>query len=588
MKLLCKILRFIASAALLFGFADCQKNFDAVRDGDGFPKESRTHADIVVAVKVPVQIETKSLADGSLSHSDSLIDGRVLDRLTLFLIDRQSDSVAAYRDISLTQPDAGGPSDAQTGADNPTGENRFIAGNTEAVFTFLYANPMHGDAERLCKGAYRIAAIANWGDIDDAGFADAIAAVKSTIGGGGRVAVNSPDFRKIYDATVSTGSDNLCPKNTMPLTLVKDTVFRAGRNTVSGQLMRTRARIRFVIKNSGRFCNITIANFKFHKPFTQTKTCLFDDPDNPDKKYQFSTASPAQIGTPDAGSADAIISFNDEVVLSGLQDTAVFEGYILESRLGLASPDSSNYQCSFDVKVHVGPYVCDFEDTVIADNPNNPYTIQENGMYAVERNGIYLVNENDGRNVVTSDTKMCRYSVDKKYIWRFGNITPAGTDWWHGGSGLDPYKYATFNDMESLMNISWWIKTSRDVTNKYDPVQLTGTLLSIGKAWLASDLENPNEKYTVIHYYETLGNNIRCISIQNDGTVEWLHSTPKDVTKTSEELRLYFHPVRQVTERIETINKIESLSDSGGNQIEEIKRNDFIQVNMEINLKQKK
>ena len=127
----------------------------------------------------------KNLA-GWTEH-EKLIDGHIMYRLTLFLIDRESGELAGYRDLYQGSADITGNqtsgSDGTTSASKEEyGSNGFIENGsvrdihygTAAMVNFRYDHPLHNisadkssstdplSPECLTRGEYRIIVVANW------------------------------------------------------------------------------------------------------------------------------------------------------------------------------------------------------------------------------------------------------------------------------------------------------------------------------------------------------------------------------------------------------------------------------------------
>lgn len=280
---------------------------------------------------------------------DKYVDGRAFYRITLFLIDDQN-TLVAYRDI-------------YKGSSDLSAENGFVGSNgnvdtgleysDKARVTFRYENPVHGDAERLHRGRYRLMAVANYSGCTATdrngvsqtyaglGVASVVDGIKSAFGTSNATGI--ANFVTAYknsfiDFKLDAGTDRVCPQQPQALTLVKDINLSPGENSISEELIRTYARLRIVVQNNSyhetKDLTLTVGNLALSNNYAQRYAYLFGEPDNEDRFYD-NTLSRGAITM---NSADAIKAFAstkvDEIDSNtpGSNEEVVFDAYILESR----------------------------------------------------------------------------------------------------------------------------------------------------------------------------------------------------------------------------------------------------------------
>ncbi|MBQ8736240.1 MAG: hypothetical protein IJY78_00175, partial [Bacteroidaceae bacterium] len=279
---------------------------------------------------------------------DKYVDGRVFYRVTLFLID-DNNALVAYRDI-------------YKGSSDLSAENGFVGSNgyvdtgleysDKARVTFRYENPVHGDAERLHRGRYRLMAVANYSgcsatdkngatqSYSGLGVTAVIDGIKTAFES--NKAVGIANFISSYknpfvDFKLDAGDDRVCPQLPQALSLVKDINLSPGENYISEELVRTYARLRIVVENNSyhetKDLKLTVSDFAFSNNFAQRYAYLFGEPDNEDRFYE-NTLSRGSIAM---NSGDAIRPFVstdiDEIDTSNPENNeeVVFDAYILES-----------------------------------------------------------------------------------------------------------------------------------------------------------------------------------------------------------------------------------------------------------------
>lgn len=372
MKFIYKISTLLLSVLLCAGLVSCQKE----TIGDGCEGSGRP-VDLKIALNAPVNVSSRTLADGNydnLEDGEKLIDGRVFQRLTIFIINKATGKSVAYRDISNATSSFGGAIDAQKPG------NTFINSNTEAEFTFMNGEPFRTD-EILSEGNYRIVAVANW-DVDVA-YSSTIAELKKPIGEQSSTAVSN-----LLNLTTSATTGHICPKNMMPLTAIKDVYLRPGpMNQISMELVRTRARLRIVIENMSSNTDIKVNSLNVNGIFRRTKTKLFDNPDHPGSIYEGNYDGQ---GSGVSHSDQAIVQFAP-VTLKAVNNSAnvserrkvVFDGYLLEAKRPLNSEGKSIFKYSIGFE-YGGSEI-----------PTNDFTLSTFDPYYTRREETEIIKRND-------------------------------------------------------------------------------------------------------------------------------------------------------------------------------------------------
>ena len=357
-------LKLYSILSLLLCFAACTPQ--------DLTPESAQPASLSLNLSVPgLRIETKGNADdpfaddiSSWTDWEKVMDGRMLYRLTVFLIAKDSEYLVAYRDIyysTYSGSDVTSPSalEGPNGWYNGTAVDVNLPSSTQAQLSFLYDHPLHkasdgSSFEQLQRGTYRILAIANYSSVNGTKFNGQPASVASYKGlGNGSFDASvdalisefksyqeSNSLKKFSDYTnhdallnyalTSSSSTFICQPMPQPLTLSKEIELNPGMNYISGELLRSFSRIRLTVENMANV-DLTIHSLEFSENITRNQTYLIDLPDYPDRIYEIGTK-----GKPSVYSSDAIVPFVDETVLSKLSGgnniKTVFDAYILESR----------------------------------------------------------------------------------------------------------------------------------------------------------------------------------------------------------------------------------------------------------------
>lgn len=296
--------------------------------------------------------------DGTVTDEEIIVDGRRMYSLAIFLLD--GNNVVSTAVLEEDDP-------------------RFAAGNTEAVVSFDNL-----DYSR----AYRMYAIANYGNY-------------------GALAGNLADVNQSNVTSglkVTASSDNICNSGTpYPLTLVKDISLMPGANTVSGELVRTYARIRINVRNQSSFNDLHITKLGFPAKFTQRSADIFVEGGTADV-------------SPQVTSAGAITPFEANCVIpkfgdaGNVSEKTIFDTYLLESTGG-------EYKYTIGLKYEGGT-----EETYVVNGTaiSSTSNIEDGGMYVIYNTNArkYLYANGNSNRVGAGDSYLSNNELNHNYVWK--------------------------------------------------------------------------------------------------------------------------------------------------------------------------
>ena len=312
------------------------------------------------------RLETRGVEDlddnGTVSELEEVVDGRRMYRLAVFLV----------RDGAV-----------ETSAVLEKGDPRFGNGNTEATVSFDnldYSKP------------YQLYAVANYGEYDSqtSGHLSAITDVTGNM------------------QVASSATSALCAKATpYPLTLKKEIALQPGTNFVSGELVRTYARVRINIRNQSK-ADLQVTKLSFADRFTQSTAPLFGEG---------GTAN----ATPSVTSGDAVTPFVKDMIIPGIgegnsvTESTIFDAYMLESNGG-------QYQYTLGVKYGGG--VSETVYTVDGNYITNPNSVVDGGLYVVYSTnaGRYLY-DNGSNNLSVTSSYSTGGELNHNCVWRFIQVS---------------------------------------------------------------------------------------------------------------------------------------------------------------------
>lgn len=301
--------------------------------------------------------------DGDITEEEMIQDGRLMYRLGVFIA--EGTKVVAS---TILEAD----------------DNRFINDNTEATVTF----------ENLdYRKTYQLYAVANYGNYGT---------LASNI-------TSLTDYNITGTHNVTASSSNLCKgQTTYPLSMKREIQLSPGNNTVSGELVRTYARLRINVRNQSAVKDLMITNLSFPTRFTQSSANLF-------------TEGGAASVSPVVTSNDAITPFQPNMVIPKIDEsgkvteTTIFDAYLLESTGG-------DYQYTLGLK-YEGETT---EGYTVSDNPvGNTNNIEDGAMYVIYNTNasryLYTTASAAGASNVSAGSSYLNANgeLNPNYVWRF-------------------------------------------------------------------------------------------------------------------------------------------------------------------------
>lgn len=375
------------------------------------------------------RLETRGVEDlddnGTVSELEEVVDGRRMYRLAVFLV----------RDGAV-----------ETSAVLEKGDPRFGNGNTEATVSFDnldYSKP------------YQLYAVANYGEYDSqtSGHLSAITDVTGNM------------------QVASSATSALCPKATpYPLTLKKEIALQPGTNFVSGELVRTYARVRINIRNQSK-ADLQITKLSFADRFTQRTASLF---------AEGGTAN----ATPSVTSGDAVTPFVKDMTIPGIgegnsvTESTIFDAYMLESNGG-------QYQYTLGVKYDGGVSETVYE--VESNYISNPSSVVDGGLYVIyNTNARKYLYDNGSNNLSSTSSQTTGGELNHNCVWRF--IRTSGNNY----------------RIESMGRSGYYIRSS---AVKNNAVPMTSTAGDNDYFTLSQSSSYMYMKSTSSNYYLAVNNN---------------------------------------------------------------------------------
>ena len=438
--------------------------------------------------------------DGMVSEEEIIVDGRKMYRLAVFLLD-------GSKVVSSTVLEADDP--------------RFSNDDTEATVSFNNLD---------YTKTYKLYAVANYGNLGE---------LKGNL-------TNVDDNNVASGLTVTASGNNLCNKSTpYPLTLTKDISLNPGVNTVTGELVRTYARIRINVRNQSSLNDLYITNLSFPAKFTQRSANLFTEG---------GTANAQPVVT----SADAITPFEANMMIPKLTDagsvseTTIFDSYLLESTGG-------DYEYTLGVKYQGGEIEESYKvsNTGITSHNN----IKDGAMYIIKNtNGKYLYN--NGTTVGAGDSYLHNGELNHDYVWKFSRIVNNNN------------RYS----IESLGSTGYFMQSSK----------VDGTKVPLTTNKGSNDYFTASTSGTYIRFQSTSNRSSYYLSVNN--------RTVSGHNSNNNQTRRNFHLFEVIKEGgVVSITKEETIpihiidkNTGEASPLTAIKRNDFIDILVNVTYNEKK
>lgn len=342
----------------------------ACRQDDILPDVSHRGTSLTITFRAPSH-STRGIQDldddGTVTEAELMRDGQKMYRVSVYLV--SGGVVERHQQLEY----------AQLNDDK-----------TEATVTF--------DQLDYTK-AYQLYAVANHGDYTAAGVS-----LKGYLS-------DLPDNQSPQSVTLSTGSTNyICDKaKVYPLTLQKEIHLNPGANTVSGELVRTFARVRINVRNQSTSNDLQLTSLTF-PAMAQASANIF---------APAASTNYAPVST----SAYAITPFEANMNLAKVTDgnvteETIFDAYILEGTGGTYS---------FDLGLR-------YVDQVASEG----YTTDEvpiTKRNALEDKGMYILYHSGGSDdgyVFANGQDNCKWGdsykdgegkINPNYVWQFEHVS---------------------------------------------------------------------------------------------------------------------------------------------------------------------
>ncbi len=543
---------------------------------------------LTVSLKVPKIVLTRGVSDDPRNEEQSwteaqlLTDGRELYHVTLFLIEETTGKLVGLRDIEYGSPHISDGVEEANNKDNDEdsyGANGFSTNGivdvhaqkgAEVTFNFLYDYPRHGRCEKLRRGDFKLLVIANHtkrdnygGLTDNAGIqmetlVDKIKSDFDIVKGNG-VENFFSEYSDFFNFKIHAGTGGLCSKtNPQPLTLIQEIALNPGDNYVESELKRTYSRIRLGVMNNSSSVPLKVNNLSFSKNFAQQETYLFDDPDQPDRKYTGFTKMAL-----DVDNTESLTAFSQNSIPKA-SDAIVFDGYILESH----DDTNEGYYYTLDVEYEGKKYTSTPEITRTAQ------TVAEIRNAAVEN-----VNEGDYFIIENTRSNKRLYQNSENYLYQ-GALTLDELETERNFTYLWKLIKVDSNNEENfyLMNASTqnWVGFPYDgktkITASHEAFYQLDTYN--GNTNILLESHNPNDKDNgtnkrYLNDYESAGAHIGGYGYDNNNKNDGGSRYRFYPAKISELPAQYTTPIL-----LETVDPITAQV----TQVESIKRNDFIDI----------
>ena len=305
----------------------------------------------VSSLEEPVELTFK--LDLANAGSRGLTDGGQMDLVSVYLVDANKEIAASQEKISV-------PEEA-----------------TEVTVTF-------DKSYNLKRGMYTLMAVANHGTLSSFG---------------------SSNYDDLMDNEVhaTDATDNISPKDKVqPLSLMKEIELHAGNNSIEGELVRSFARFRIVVKNNSGSMPLRVNGLTFSNNFTQQGAYVFDD--GTDRKYSFET------GAPVSASQHALQPFTKDAgknykEIPPLGSADLFDSYLLESKVASgskytytldltyagASTSITTFKKEGNAITKVNNLKVGTESYFLIYNPNSKYYLNADG----NKVGVSSLNDSD-------------------------------------------------------------------------------------------------------------------------------------------------------------------------------------------------
>lgn len=476
-------------------------------DKDNAPLTADEPVNLTISLKVPRIELSRGVSDDPRNENNTwtdwqkLVDGRYLYHVSLFLIEKTSGSLVAYRNIKDGATDICS-STGEYGLNGFSTQGPAEGTGTEVTLNFLYDHPMHGDIEKLRRGEFLLMAVANHSAYNQGTYSYSglgLGEINSVFDADKGIVnfYTSEYYTNLMNFTIQANEDNLCDKDTpQPLTLMQEIALNPGFNQVSCELKRTYSRVRIEIMNNSGTNPLEVKGFEFSTNFAQKKTYLFIDPNDDDRQFTDGFDKDAPVVT----STSAITPYNEEQEIASSASLVLFDGYILESMANTDEP----YTYSLNV-AYEGESYYKIQTTVSSDAITTINGLTDTDSYYLIKNirsGKYIY-ENEGELYQTSsygeNSKINPYA-----LWKLesGN--------WNNQYYIQNYGSSAFVGNAPGSNSAFTTVNSKDVYFTFS--NKTGTNAGIQ---MAASKYSSNKNY--IYMNDNNGSYICSYSVNDNG-----------------------------------------------------------------------
>lgn len=373
--------------------------------------------------------------------------------LTFFLVDWDKNKLVGYRNIypNPEDPDFKDDRDAGNGFLNANGEiDPTLTEGKTVRLTFPYANPLHGEAERLSRGNYTLLAVANYREANKAGIeiAKEIDAVIKMFDKDKGIENFKENCKSMYNLVLKMPREDeqgnptsepsarqpyLRPAEVaIPVSYACDMSLISGTNRADIKLQRVCARVQIAVKNYSEY-PLTVHDLQLSNNFTQSGCFLIPRQDT-DRNYNEWQQEDEwdNWGAPDVRNKRAITPFVSDTKIQKMATTIIFDGLIYESR-NLETP----YTYTLDVEYENQTGYVYFD---LANSTNiTTATNVKAGYYLIKRQGTndFIFATETNPKVTTSgnlNEKKLVAESQNDYFWQ---LVQDGTNYklWNVGKG---------------------------------------------------------------------------------------------------------------------------------------------------------
>lgn len=325
------------------------------------PTESKTRGNVSTYPKDPSQ----------WTDAEKLADGRFFEYITVMIL--KGTTLQAYEDLDVTDK------------------------NAQATIQF---------DRTFTTGVYTLMAVANYNDLND--FTELLTGFKN----------GTKTYAELMAYKLQAGGDGIASKTTMqPLTLVQEIDLHPGLNEISGEMLRTYARIRIEVRNQSATNDLTVNGITFSNNFAQKEAYIWQGQGYlPDNRVAI-----------DVDSEDALTPFSQPLTISKItssdgtttvNSSVVFDGYILESQ---ETDDEVDYSYTLDVSYGIPSVLVSETPYTTTDAISSNYD-SYNFLIQNTRSGKFMYDEDSnvlGRYIRQgSSLNELKGNIQANYLWK--------------------------------------------------------------------------------------------------------------------------------------------------------------------------